>query len=357
MDFFKSTFGLIVLTLNLLVGVGLLAGAYAQYLSPVSFPLLSIAGLGFPFFVILNLLLALFWLLVCPRYVWLPIVLFWVVGDALLTYCPFSFGSSSKGDQVLKVLTYNTMGLESKVNDKGKHVYPVWEYVKKSGANIVGLQEFPYQNKELINDIKKVYPYFKMVSIGDGFNLYVACLSKTPILSGERIKVISPGNGAGLFQVKVGDKQIPFIVTHLESNKLSGDDKEIYESILADSQNRFLKSGSKHLLFKLADAASLRGPQADAIATKIQELNDPYTIVCGDFNDIPLSYTHRVIGKGLQDTYREAGFGPGVTFHEHLMFFRIDHMMVGPKYRVLKSKIDTSIKASDHYPYWCELEL
>ena len=355
MNYIKSTFGFVFIVLNLIVGLGLLIGAYGQYLSPVMSPVLSIAGLGFPFFVVLNLVFLLFWLLVRSKYALLPFVLFVLAGDALLTYSPLGFSSSPKGGKVLKVLTYNVMGMNADNKSKKTKVYPTLEYIKKSGADIVCLQEFPADHQEIIRQAKSIYPYIKVVTFHAG--LEVACFSKTPILSSETIDMISPGNGSAVFYVEVDNHKIPVIVNHLESNKLSGNDKEIYEALLGDPQGRLTKSGNKHLLFKLADAASLRGPQAKVIAKKIKDLNNPRIIVCGDFNDTPLSYTHRVIGEGLQDTYREAGFGPAMTYHEHFMYFRIDHILVGQSYRVLKCKIDNDIKASDHYPYWCEIEL
>lgn len=354
MNVIKSTVGFIFLVLNLLVGGGLLLAAYGQYLSPVLSPVLSISGLSFPFFVVFNLLFLFFWLFTRPKFAVLPVLLFLCCIDPLLTYCPLGFGDDSQGGTKLKVLTYNVMGMPSITDESGKKVTPALEYIRKSGADIVCLQEFPASHKDLVKQLKPVYPYARVVTFKSGME--VACFSKTPILSGERIDVISPGNGSGLFYVKKDDKKIPVIVNHLESNKLSGDDKEIYEAILEDPKNRFNKSGSKHLLFKLADAASLRGPQAKVIASRIQEINSPYLVVCGDFNDVALSYTHRVIAEGLKDTYREAAFGPGITYHEHFMYFRIDHILVGQGYRVLDCQIDNSTDASDHYPYWCELE-
>ena len=358
MQFIKNTFGFIFVVVNLLVGVGLLGGAYAQYLSPILSPILSVAGLIFPIFAMLNLLFVLFWLVVHPKFVVLPLFLYLCCIDPLLTYSPMSMSRSSNGGKVLKVLTYNTMGIPGEKNSKGKMIYPAVDYIKKSGADIVCLQEFPAEHKEIVRQLKSVYPYIKIVTFHS--SLRVACVSKTPILSSESIDLISTGNGSALFYVKLDEKgkqKIPVIINHLESNKLSGSDKEIYESMLEDPQNRFVKNGSKYLLFKLADAASLRCPQANTIAQRIREINSPHIIVCGDFNDTPLSYTHRVIGEGLQDTYREVSFGPDMTYHEHFMYFRIDHMFVGQGYRVLDCEVDKSIDASDHYPYWSTIEI
>lgn len=354
MNIIRNTFGFIFVVLNLLVGVGLLVAAYAQYLSPTSLPVLSVAGLAFPMFVAFNLLFLLLWLIVYPRYIVLPLFLFLICIDPLLTYSPMSFSRSPKGGTELKVLTYNTMGMPSEKKDNGKDFIPAVEYIKKSGADIVCLQEFPMEHKAIVKQLKKVYPYIKIVNVHP--TLKVACISKTPIVSGKKIDLVSPGNGAAIFYVKVGKEKIPVILNHLESNKLSVDDKTTYETLWESPDKHSVKKESKHLLSKLADAVKLRGPQADTIARLIQQINNPHTIVCGDFNDIPLSYAHRVIGKGLQDTYREVGFGPSMTFHDHLMFFRIDHIFVGKGYRVLECEIDKSIKTSDHYPYWCKIE-
>lgn len=355
MKIIRNTFGFIFLVLNLLVGVGLLLSAYAQYLSPVLSPVLSVAGLSFPFFAVFNLVFLLVWLFIRPKFIVLPLLLFLSSIDPLLTYCPMSTSREPADGKVLKVLTYNTMGMPSEKNDKGITTTPAVEYIKKSGADIVCLQEFPAEHNAIIKQLKHTYPFNKVVTFHS--SLKVACFSKTPILSGESIDLISPGNGSALFYVKVDGKKVPVIINHLESNKLSGNDKEIYETLLEDPQNRFVKSGSKHLLFKLADAAALRGPQAKTIAQRIKKINSPYIIVCGDFNDTPLSYTHRVIGEGLQDTYREVSFGPDMTYHSHFMYFRIDHMFVGKGYKVLDCEVDKSILASDHYPYWCTIEI
>ena len=354
MNFIRSTFVFVFVALNCGVGLALLLGAFAQYLSPVVFPVLSIAGLGFPFFAVANLLFLFFWLVVRPKYALIPVAFFLIGIDAVLTYSPFGSSQEAADGKVIRVLTYNTMGMQSKKDDNGKKVIPSLEFIKRSKADIVCLQEFPYVNQHIVRELRPVYPYVRIVTLKS--DTKVACFSKTPILSGKRIDMISPGNGAGLFYVKKDQKKIPVIVAHLESNKLNRNDKKMYESILEDPKHQFTEQGSKHLLSKLASAASLRGPQADIIAKQVETINSPYTIVCGDFNDIPLSYTHRVIADGLQDTYREAAFGPGSTYHAHFMYFRIDHILAGQGYRILNCQIESEIDASDHYPYWCELE-
>lgn len=51
------------------------------------------------------------------------------------------------------------------------------------------------------------------------------------------------------------------------------------------------------LIRKLAEASAIRAPQADTIAHEITASPHPCIIVCGDFNDTPISYTHRTMPK------------------------------------------------------------
>ena len=75
---------------------------------------------------------------------------------------------------------------------------------------------------------------------------------------------------------------------------------------------RSQKDGLINISDKLNRAFSLRSKQAEAIAQHIE--NSPYpVIVCGDFNDTPVSYTYRMMKTGLKDAFRQSGFGFGGT--------------------------------------------
>ena len=65
------------------------------------------------------------------------------------------------------------------------------------------------------------------------------------------------------------------------------------------------------LIGKLAEASAIRAVQADSIARLVAGYKGGGIIVCGDFNDSPISYTHRVVGEGLNDAFVESGNGFG----------------------------------------------
>lgn len=76
-------------------------------------------------------------------------------------------------------------------------------------------------------------------------------------------------------------------------------------------------------------------------------------IVCGDFNDGSISYTHRVLTQELDDAFTQSGKGLGISYNQNKFYFRIDNILISPDLRAYNCTVDRSIKASDHYPIWC----
>ena len=101
-----------------------------------------------------------------------------------------------------------------------------------------------------------------------------------------------------------------------------------------------------------------RAPQAEAVARYVRKYLDRKVpvILCGDFNDSPLSYTHRTIARELTDCYVASGNGPGISYHKSGMYFRIDHIFCSDDFEPYGAKVDNSVTASDHYPICCWLK-
>lgn len=355
MKFIRYTFKFIFLIINVVVGIGFLICAYSPMISPVQHPIWACAGLFIPVFIILNLCFVVFWAFANWKMLVVPIVFFLLGWNSFMSYCPLNLSTQSSSSQTLELLTYNVMQMQRKKAADGSYTNPILEYIKESGADIVCLQEYPSNNNQIKNSLLKVYPYMRMCKVSN--SNAVACYSKYPVKLIGEIKVKSSFNGSAAFKVEYKGYDIPIIVNHLESNKLDAHDKEVYTDMLKSPDEKKVKSGSKYLLKKLADAMAIRGPQADIISEYIEEEYSPYIIVCGDFNDTPVSYVHNRISERLQDAYIEAGNGPGITYNRHFLYFRIDHIMVGDAYRVLDCRVDDSIDASDHYPLRCRLEI
>ena len=61
---------------------------------------------------------------------------------------------------------------------------------------------------------------------------------------------------------------------------------------------------------------------------KAHSLESPHPVViCGDFNDTPVSYTYATISDELVDTFRDSGgLGIGSTYLGAFPSFRIDYI-------------------------------
>lgn len=335
---------------NIVAGAGFLLCAYSPSLSPVAHPVLSCAGLFFPFLLLAVLVFVPVWLFYYRRLVWVPLAFLLLGGGAIVTYTPFHSAKEATDGEVLKFLTYNVMGMQGDEEDES---HPIQTYIQRSDADVVCLQEFRWDEKQM-KQAFPMYPYVKSLQVGNGNRM--GCLSRFPILSVEQIPYESGSNGSFLLRLKMEKDTLTVICNHLESNKLDAHDKEVYEGLLKSPDEQKVKTGGKYLLRKLADAAVIRAPQADSVAQAISRLDTKYLLVCGDFNDSPISYAHRTIGRGLTDAYRAAGWGPGFSYNRNFLYFRIDHLFVNKGFRPLKCRVDNSISASDHYPLWCLVE-
>lgn len=85
-------------------------------------------------------------------------------------------------------------------------------------------------------------------------------------------------------------------------------------------------------------------------------MNTHGIIICGDFNDTPISYAYNRMKKGLKDAYVSTAFGPGITYYEDFFLFRIDHIMYSDNIKAYQAGRD-KVKYSDHYPLKTYLKL
>lgn len=354
---------LLIWVVNALFTGLLLLSAYSPYIHPESHPITSCMGLLFPLFVLFNGCFLVFWLIIQQyKLSLLPLLGFLACYPQLRTYLPINSRTSELPEESIKVLSYNIMGFNG-IDKNGKQ-NPILTYLKESRADIICLQEYystmemPRQQlsqRKILWELKD-YPYYSIETAGKGkgYNK-IACYSKYPILSAHAVDYPSDNNGSMVYELKIGEDTVTLINNHLESNKLTKEDRHLYEDMLKAPEKTKVKSGSRLLIHKLAEATALRAPQAEAVAREIAASKHPYTIVCGDFNDTPISYAHRVIAQDLDDAFTESGRGLGISYNQNKFYFRIDNILISKNLQAYNCVVDRSIKYSDHYPIWCHI--
>jgi endonuclease/exonuclease/phosphatase family metal-dependent hydrolase len=338
-----------VLILNIFCIGLLLLSAYSSYFYPNDYPYLAIFGLLFSVFLVINVCFAIIWLFIRRRYVFIVLVAFLLCYPQIQLYIPLHFHTEKLPEESFKVLSYNVMRFGYLKKDNNRNA--VLTYVKNQNADILCMQEYEVSiNKNYLtqNDIDeelKSYPYR---SIQKEF----ACYSKFPILSAKLIDC-KTNLGAACYELKIGKDTVMLINCHLESNKLTKEDKALYEDMLKAPKAGSIKRETHKLTAKLADASVVRAEQARIIAGEISSSPHSYVVVCGDFNDISISYTYRVISQGLKDAFIQSGCGVGVSYNRNNFYFRIDHILTSKNMKVYNCIVDRSIKDSDHYPIKC----
>jgi endonuclease/exonuclease/phosphatase family metal-dependent hydrolase len=239
------------------------------------------------------------------------------------------------------------------------------DYILNSKADVVCLQEASGVNGEkLFSTLNEVYPY---IETGQLSGYECALLSKFPILSSENIDFNTPSARCSSYEILAYGDTVKIFNCHLESYKLNDDDKQLYKQIIKQSvpiqknpqvdDSLNIKEGVWWLEGKLAKANAARSLQADKLNSIIENTSNKYIIVCGDFNDSPISYVHKTLTKQLKDAYTESGNGPGWSYNRSGMFFRIDHILISESFISYNAKVDKYGQESDHYPIFCTLEM
>jgi endonuclease/exonuclease/phosphatase (EEP) superfamily protein YafD len=137
---------------------------------------------------------------------------------------------------------------------------------------------------------------------------------------------------------------------HLESIRFGDEDMSFYSHLTnPGTETPPLKPGSQKIMWKLKKAFFNRAKQVDILAKDIK--NCPYpVIICGDFNDTPLSYSYNKLVSGLNDAYKSAGYGIfGETYAGKLPAFRIDYIFYCDFFSASGYR-KFEVNLSDHYP-------
>lgn len=347
----------ILLGVNVLAVLLMLLSAYSPYWDAQAHPVCSGMGLFFPVFMLANLLFLLFWLVVCRKFSLLSLLAFVVCWNAVRTYVPLNIGGKAAPENAIKILSYNTRGFGEKAAHTAEKPNPVLDYLRQCDADIICLQEYIWGGKLKRKDIDyalRNYRYKHYQPLADGLN-GLGCYSRYPILSATPIKFGKTRNGAVAYRIRVGEDTLLVVNNHLESNKILMSDVETYQDMIDAPESRKVLAGGWKLLGKLAEATSIRAEQVGKVLEHLDKFQGKGVVVCGDFNDSPISYAYRMLSENLKDAFVESGCGIGVSYNLHRMPFRIDHILLSRNLDVYECTVDNTTKASDHYPVWCYL--
>lgn len=334
----------------------LLAG-FSDHFDPICHPNLALLGLAFPVFVLINLGFLVFWLIFKPRRAIIPILGFVCGYSPIRRYLPLNVGREIP-ENAIKVITYNVNHI---AYDRFKTAdNPILQYLVKQKADILCMQESGYK-KELrqLSDsiLLPVYPYHETMRSHSNESDLLAIYTRYPILKKELIEYESKGNVSVAFHLLVDGDTVVVVNNHLQSIGYTESDKDAFNQIIKGETNKELAEvESRKIVDKYQKAMVQRYPQVDSVLNYIDKYAGYSMIVCGDFNDGPISYTRRMLSRNLVDCFVESGTGLGITYHKKRFYVRIDHILCSEDWMPYKCVVDNEIKESDHYPVICWLK-
>ena len=161
------------------------------------------------------------------------------------------------------------------------------------------------------------------------------------------------GNQCEYADLIIKGKTLRVYNSHLQSIHLSYDDYDTIEELSENENTQWYRI--RNILKKIKRANAKRAGQAQAVHKSVSQYTGT-KIVCGDFNDSPVSYTYQTISSGLNDAFIEKGNGFSKSFSTRVGFFRIDYILPDPGIKVNSYKCIPD-ELSDHYPIVVTMDL
>ena len=342
-----------MLRLNSLLIFFTLLSYISPFVSPQKMSFLMFMGLLYPYFIIFNIIFIFIWRVSKYKH-WRLSALCLIIGMYYFTrILGIHFFQEKPRGNVLKILDYNINGYSLKnFKNWAAGFNSLENYMNSENPDIICFQESSradfYERVMNTTTVLKKYPYYFHTEESE-----TAIFSKYPITATKSFPINNnKENGCVSADIKINDKIIRFYSLQLQSNEISSMADNIAEKgIKTESgwinilkiMNRFRKAGRK------------RTNEAEIIAADIQQSPHP-VVVCGDFNDIPVSYSYQTLSssKNLKDAFQEAGCGLSVTYAGNIPGLRIDFILLDKKFKVFNCHVN-KVPYSDHYPVVSEI--
>jgi endonuclease/exonuclease/phosphatase family metal-dependent hydrolase len=322
--------------------VSLLLSYLTPFVHPSTIRILPFFGLAYPIILLLNIIMLAYWIFMRSRLTWFLIAGLLIGGK--LHFRMIATGSDASKlptrDKILHVMSYNVRLFDlytASTDQKYTRRNAIFAYLREQNPDIICFQEFYHQDKPTsfstrdtliqLLDIKDYHERYAHKLAGRQ-NFGVAVLSKYPLIAKGDVMFETQGQNDFNYCIFVdiikNNDTFRVYNVHLQSIKLQQDDYSVFDKS-ASKGNTEKPSTIRLLMEKLTVAYPKRAEQARAVIEHMQ--TSPYpTIVCGDFNDTPLSYAYNQFNRFLTDAFRECSSGIGSTYVGRVPAGRIDYI-------------------------------
>jgi endonuclease/exonuclease/phosphatase family metal-dependent hydrolase len=330
----KSRTNWFVMLCNWAAIVALLLSYLSAHIAPSSIGYLALAGLAYPFILLLNILFLIYWLFKKRSNALYTLGAILIGFTHLSDFFQISFPDKENASNTMKVLTYNVRLFDLYTSKTPKVTRnKIFELLKREKADVICFQEF-YQNEkegyfETKDTLLRILPnkhYHERFTHALAGQQYfgVTIFSKYPMIKKGYVPFANDPNNFCIYaDLQVGEDTIRVYNAHLQSIRFKPED---YALVDGNKNNEEIEEGSKRIASRLKRAFIKREEQVNRVIESVKSC--PHEVVlCGDFNDTPVSYTYETLTDELVDSFIEAGNGIGNTYIGVFPSFRIDYIM------------------------------
>lgn len=344
-----------------------LLAAFGGHINPDHLTLPSILVLVLPYLALLTFIISLAWFatrhLITGALGIAAILIGWSgIGASFPLSLP---DKAPEGAKTFRILTFNSLHLDDieRPDAPGNRAA---NFLINCGADIICLQELVNWDdpKEIHNfseglrdSLFAVYPYRAGLPAEGHGDLKV--LSKYPVTLVPGVADLTEyvSNRFAYFRVDIDGTRIGLVNMHLTSYSLTEKERNVITDIhSAKTAKNSAREFKSEIFSKLQNSFQGRADNVDNLIDKTADIRGPL-IVCGDFNDVPASWSYRKMrSAGFKDAYAETSFGPAITYNQHMFLFHLDQIFYRGNLQPLWVKKER-IKTSDHYPLMAEFAI
>jgi len=330
----------IVFLINNIFALLFVASFILPYVSPKSFPLLSILSLTVPLLIFIHFIFIVYWWIIGVKKQFF-LSAFCIILAIGFSYFPYKFS----GKNVISGNSFSVMNFNVRLFNRyhwidDKNVPAKFlKFIDQTEPDILTIQEY-YPSEDISLD----YPYKYIEFKGDKKDFAQVIYSKYKIINKGSLNFKNSSNNAIFIDIIKNSDTIRVYNLHLESLGIKEQNIEL---------NGLNENESKKIIKRLEAAFIKQQSQVEQFIEHKNNCNYK-VIICGDFNNTAYSWAYHHVKGDLKDTFLEAGKGFGKTYSFLKYPLRIDFILADKKFKVNHHQnFDKDL--SDHEPILARL--
>ena len=324
----------------------------SPFINPNLFWQMSLLGLIFPILLLANIIFAIYWSIKFNKIVFLNLIVILIGTPYVQRYIGANQDVLDENCTVIKVMSYNVRMFNEYgwITDK-KIKNNIIEFLNKENPDILCIQEFYSKEELILKELK-----YKHIGIENEHKQSnsIAIYSKYPQINKRKINIKGSYNTCIYSDIIVNKDTIRIYNIHLASHWFKESDYSFIKNPILETQK--FKSGILGIIKRLKVAYQQRANEVDIIQTHIMQ--SPYPIIlCGDFNETPMSYTYEKLSINLADAFvLSSRISFGQTYVK-IPTLRIDYIMHNNRMKSKNFTTYQNVNYSDHFPISSEILL